>query len=1467
MHTRWKRGIALLCGVAAPLGAMASIAQAQTLPPQEPGVTQRIFQLGAQPQEICPIKPASTPNVDVLKPNIDWSGNTGFGNLTDNFLVHAIANITIPTAGSYTFRLNSDDGSELLIDGNLVIDHDGLHGAEDKDGAVTLTAGVHALRVNYIEAGGDQELHLSWRKPGDSAFSIVPNSALTTDSGIIRVTAPGTKQCEGNNDSPGDGLPLDSVNPAYSLVNLRPNGFEPKVTGLEWMGDDLLVLTWGDEDGSPSTMTAAGEVWKLSGVKTATNPSTVTRVKLAENLKEPMGIKVVDGEIYISEKNRLVKLTSPNAAGLFTARQQIASWPFDDNFHEFAFGLLYKDGYFYANLSVSINLGGATTTPQGSLDRGTQIKISKDTGTVEHIAGGLRTPHGIGWGPNDSIWTTDNQGAWLPANKLMHVQPGKFYGHYTTEPDGTPGRYDNLRPTPAAVLIPHNEIGNSPSQPMLIPSGPFAGQMWVPDVTYGGIQRAFVEKVGGEYQGAYFRMTQGLEAGITHIALQDDGSIIVGGLHGGGNWGQNGKLSYGLQKLVPNGTTTFDMQKMELVDGGFKITYTKPVSDATLANLATKYQVKSWGYAPTSNYGGPKIGEKTLTVSSATVSADKKEVTLKIAGLEPNKVVYVRSPRPFAAADGSEILSTEAWYTLNTLPGYVAPASDGFFELEDGTFAGGAKVDTEHAGFTGNGFVSGIQTAGASSVKIEANMAKAGDYRMALHYANGPNPFQGPKKLTLIVNGTPKTITLPSTGTWKTWGYYLDTVALTAGVNTVELKYNTGDDGNVNLDNVRFAPAGTTRYEAEAGTLAGGANAQTEHAGYSGLGYVGGYQNVGASTTVKVNALADRATDVTIGFANGPNPFAGNKKLSLYVNGVFQKKVTFPDSTGWKVYRTITESFNLKAGSNDVMFKYDTGDDGNVNLDYVDVKQNEPLQCGVVAANDDFEGTSLDKCRWTTVLNEDTTGYSLSGGKLNIKAVGGDITGGTVSAKNVILQPGPTDGSWATTTKVSIDGNKEYTQAGLIAYAGNNAWAKVVVMRRPNGTWTTELGRQSGYANADLPTNAQKAITLQMYARDGMIRGRYSLNDGQTWTEIGDGFDAGGLGSPSVGVAAYNGTGSETATFEAFTVSEPPEAPPAPPCTTLYTPESGYEMLLDGSDTMHADKWQYSGSGRFVRDGCTYKSVGGFGLMYTKKDYDAPYSLKLDWMMPGDDNSGVFVGFPDTGANTVDTSINNGEEIQIDPTDNPAQTTGAIYLEQAADAAARDAVLKPAGQWNSYEIQVKEDRIIVILNGVKINEWIDDDPVSDLKQGRIGLQMHGSGDDVFFRNVRVGKLGASVSTDHTISGSVPATLGLTFDQPSSSLGTFLPNVDKTYTTTTGAKVTSTAGDAKLSVTPDPAFLANGAYTLSEALQVGFSKSAWTGPVSLDPITVTFSQHIGATQPLRTGNYSKSLTFTLSTTTP
>ena len=141
-------------------------------------------------------------------------------------------------------------------------------------------------------------------------------------------------------------------------------------------------------------------------------------------------------------------------------------------------------------------------------------------------------------------------------------------------------------------------------------------------------------------------------------------------------------------------------------------------------------------------------------------------------------------------------------------------------------------------------------------------------------------------------------------------------------------------------------------------------------------------------------------------------------------------------------------------------------------------------------------------------------------------------------------------------------------------------------------------------------------------------------------------------------------------------------------------------------------------------------------------------------------------------------------------------------------------------------------------------------------------------------------------------GSVNATLGLTMGAPASFTGGFTPGVAKDYTASTTANVISTAGDATLSVA-DPSstatgHLVNGTFSLPSALQAKASSPAgvgsaafgdvggssapralltWAGPVSNDPVAIAFNQHINANDALRTGSYSKTLTFTLSTTTP
>ncbi|MEV0715856.1 family 16 glycoside hydrolase [Asanoa sp. NPDC050611] len=787
----WFAAAGLLVGglLVAPAPANAAVAP----PPQEPGVTLRVFDTQVPLSEICDLKPGQTPNVDKLMPTINWTSTADFGGFSDNFSTQVIGNINIATAGSYTFRLTSDDGSRMLIDNSLVIDHDGLHGAQPpKEGTVTLSTGYHSLLIEHFERTVDQQITLDWRTPGSSSFVLVPNSVLSTDAGVVRVTSPGRKECEGITDSPGDGLPLNAVHPNYTLTNLRPSGFQPQVSAMDWLPDGrLAITTWGGSE------TVAGEVYLLSNVQNATAPAQVTYQRIAQGLREPMGIKYVDGKLYVSEKHRLVELNDTNGDGVTDNYRQVATWPWGGNFHEFAFGLLYQAPYFYLNLSISINYGGATTNPQPAPNRGTTIRVDKNTGAVHYVAGGLRTPDGIGWGPEGGIFVTDNQGDWLPSSKLLHIKQDRFF-NLNMNP---PGPFQNQPVTQPVLWMPQNEIANSPSTPVMVSSGPFAGQMLIGDVTYGGLQRAYLEKVNGEYQGALFRHTQGLEMGVLRTSIGPNGAIYVGGLGADGNWGQEGKLKYGLQKLTPNGGNAFDILAMRAITGGFELEYTQPVSAATIASLATTYTVKQWRYVPTQNYGGPKVDEQTLSVASAVASADGRKVTLKVNGLQAGRVVYVRSPRPFTAANGQELWSTEAWYTLNALVGGPQQPG-GVLEAESAVLSGGAIVASDHLNYTGSGFVAGYGTQGATTT-FSVSAAAAGAYDVNLRYSNGPNGGTGTKTVSLYVNGTKvRQVGLPFTNNWDTWATKTDPVNLNAGANTIAYKVDPGDIGHVNLDHI-----------------------------------------------------------------------------------------------------------------------------------------------------------------------------------------------------------------------------------------------------------------------------------------------------------------------------------------------------------------------------------------------------------------------------------------------------------------------------------------------------------------------------------------------------------------------------------------------------------------------------------------------------------------------------------------
>jgi hypothetical protein len=207
-------------------------------------------------------------------------------------------------------------------------------------------------------------------------------------------------------------------------------------------------------------------------------------------------------------------------------------------------------------------------------------------------------------------------------------------------------------------------VSNSPTTPLEITHGPFAGQFYLAELTMGGIRRVFLEEVGGGLQGAVFRCTQGLEAGVNRLIAGPDGCLYAGMTGADGNWSWK-NTRFGLQRLRPTGATAFEYHTVRATPDGFAVRFTRAVDPAWLAD-ASNYTVAQWRYEPTAQYGGPKVDLETLTVARAEPDADAMGVRLVVPGLKAGRVVRLRADP--VSAGGEAMWSTEAWYTLNAVP-------------------------------------------------------------------------------------------------------------------------------------------------------------------------------------------------------------------------------------------------------------------------------------------------------------------------------------------------------------------------------------------------------------------------------------------------------------------------------------------------------------------------------------------------------------------------------------------------------------------------------------------------------------------------------------------------------------------------------------------------------------------------------------------------------------------------------
>lgn len=106
-------------------------------------------------------------------------GFPGVEGLNEWFALHTSGKLKITVPGDYNFRLNSDDGSMLYIDGKTVVDNNGLHSPSAREGSITLTAGTHDFILDYYQGPADRiALELFWQVPGSTEFITVPSNAF-----------------------------------------------------------------------------------------------------------------------------------------------------------------------------------------------------------------------------------------------------------------------------------------------------------------------------------------------------------------------------------------------------------------------------------------------------------------------------------------------------------------------------------------------------------------------------------------------------------------------------------------------------------------------------------------------------------------------------------------------------------------------------------------------------------------------------------------------------------------------------------------------------------------------------------------------------------------------------------------------------------------------------------------------------------------------------------------------------------------------------------------------------------------------------------------------------------------------------------------------------------------------------------------------------------------------------------------
>lgn len=457
--------------------------------------------------------------------------------------------------------------------------------------------------------------------------------------------------------------------------------------GLNMEASGLALLP----DGRLAVAIRRGEVWILD--KPLADPPTADALgyKLfATGMHEVLGLAWHDGALYATQRSEVTRLSDIDGDGVADEYLSAYSgWGVSGNYHEYAYGPAYDskgNAYTTLNSTLGAKWPGAGAEAKETLWRGWCL-MTPPGGKPQPWAAGFRSPSGIGSNAEGEIFVTDQQGNWFGTNPLLHIRRGAFFGHAGALPDTdrpespvkNPGKLpeeitipEAMRTVPGycppAVWFPYMKMGQSPTGIRCDQTGgkfgPFAGQLFVGEFVHSGVNRVFLEKVGGEYQGACFPFVSGLQCAALSVNFLADGSMIVGQSNRG--WNSYGNRPFGLQRIVWTGRTPLEVQKMEALPDGFRFTFTEPIDRGSLHGVAG-FTGQSYTYLYHSKYGSPETDPQPLEFPVATISADGRSLDLKCAHLRAGYVHEIELPE-LVSAKGQTLLHRKGYYTLNRLP-------------------------------------------------------------------------------------------------------------------------------------------------------------------------------------------------------------------------------------------------------------------------------------------------------------------------------------------------------------------------------------------------------------------------------------------------------------------------------------------------------------------------------------------------------------------------------------------------------------------------------------------------------------------------------------------------------------------------------------------------------------------------------------------------------------------------------